>query len=175
MAKQAGDFFIEGTIDDLTFYKMDGKYYVRMKSSLTKRKFWKSKAFERSRESCKRFSEGNKLASKLYKMIEKEKRVYTLYCFLKKRAILLLKEGKSLTEAEEVLTDYLQEFGAVEDGNVNVISKNKDVDSSKYVDDTKVAIVSSASTELNRQHFKADRLCSKSIHLKPGRLFLSSA
>jgi len=114
MAKQAGDFFIEGSIDDLTYYKMNGTYYVRQKSSLTKKKFWKSKAFERSRESCKRFSEGNKLASRIYRMIEKEKRVYSLYCFLKKRAISLLKEGKSQKEAEEVLMDYLRDFGFIE-------------------------------------------------------------
>jgi len=72
MAKQAGSVFIEGCFDDLTFYKMDGKYYVRMKSSLSSRKFWKNKAFERSRQSCKRFAEGNKLASKLYRMLEEE-------------------------------------------------------------------------------------------------------
>jgi hypothetical protein len=81
MAKQAGDFFIEGTIDDLTFYKMDGGYYVRMKSSLTGKKFWRGKAFERSRESCRRFSEGNKLASKLYRMVEEEKKSISCLVF----------------------------------------------------------------------------------------------
>ena len=114
MAKQAGNIFIEGTLDDLTFYKMDGVYYVRMKSSLTGKKFWKHQAFERSRESCKRFSEGNRLASRLYRMIEKEKRAYKLFCFLKKRAILFLKEGKNLLQAEELLIGYLQDFGLIE-------------------------------------------------------------
>lgn len=113
MAKQAGEFFIEGSFDDLCFYKMDGKYYVRMKSSLSSKKFWKHKAFEGSRRSCERFAEGNRLASKLYRMIEEEKRVYSLFCFLKKKAILLLKEGKSLPETEERLLDYLIEFGLV--------------------------------------------------------------
>jgi hypothetical protein len=110
MAKQSGEVFIEATIDDLTFYKMDGLYYVRMKSSLSSKQFWKGKAFERSRESCKRFSEGNKLASRLYRIVEEEKRNYKLFCFLKKRAIQLLKEGKSLAKAEEILIDYLIEF-----------------------------------------------------------------
>jgi len=113
MAKQAGDFFIEGTIDELTYYKMYGTYYVRRKSSLTKKKFHKSRAFERSRESCRRFSEGNRLASRLYRRMEKEKRVYSVFCFLKKRAILLLKEGKSLQETEQILREYLMEFGFV--------------------------------------------------------------
>ena len=113
MARQIGEIKITGTIDDITFYKMDGEYYARMKSSLTGKKFWKHKAFEGSRRSCSRFAAGNKLASRVYRMIEEEKRVYKLYCFLKKRAIALLKEGKSLEEAEGILKDYLIEFGVM--------------------------------------------------------------
>jgi hypothetical protein len=133
MAKQAGTIFIEGTIDDLTFYKMEGRYYVRMKSSLTGKKFWRSKAFERSRESCKRFAKGNGLASKVYRMIDKEKRVYSLYCFLKRRAILLLKEGKSLRETEEALMDYLRGFGVIEEGKNRVMKKKEEVIGKKKV------------------------------------------
>ncbi|HWI92166.1 MAG TPA: hypothetical protein VNT20_12875 [Flavisolibacter sp.] len=132
MAKQAGNFFIDGTIDDLTFYKMYGVYYVRMKSSLTGKKFWKHKAFERSRESCKRFAEGNKLASKLYRHLEKEKRQYKLFCFLKKRAILLLKEGKGLTDAEQILNEYLIEFGYIKKAVDEPKAQKKEKDFSDY-------------------------------------------
>jgi len=125
LVKQAGTVFIEGTLDNLTFDKMDGKYYVRMKSSLTGKKFWKHKAFERSRESCKRFAEGNQLASRLYRMIEKEKRKYKVFCFLKKRAILLLKEASSLTEIEEVLTDYLRTFELIEKGKEEAVISDR--------------------------------------------------
>ena len=111
MAKQAGDFFIEGTVDDYTFYRMCGEYYVRTKSSLTGKRFWKDTAFEGSRKSCSRFAEGNRLASRVYAMIEEDKRVYRLFCFLKRRSIQLLKNGWSLQEAEELLIDYLIEFG----------------------------------------------------------------
>lgn len=113
MAKQAGPYFIEGSLDDLVFYKMEGKYYVRMKGSLTRQQFMKGKAFERSRASCRRFGEGNQLASKLYRLIEKKRRDYKLFCFLKKRAIALLKEGESPTRVEELLMDYLKDFGLV--------------------------------------------------------------
>ena len=111
MAKQTGPVKIVGTIGNICFYKMEGKYYVRMKSSLTGKQFWKHDAFAGSRRSCKRFAEGNKLASKVYRMIEKEKRAYKLFCFLKKRAVLLLKEGKGVLEVEKVLVDDLREFG----------------------------------------------------------------
>lgn len=125
MAKQAGDYFIEGTIDDLTFYKMCGAYYVRMKTPLTGKRFWKDSVFERSRKSCKRFSEGNKLASKLYKTIDEKKRLYKLFCFLKKRAILLLKEGKSVADAEQILAEYLLAFGYIENVACEVRTKVK--------------------------------------------------
>jgi hypothetical protein len=124
MAKQAGDIKITGVIDDLCFYKMDGRYYVRMKSSLSSKNFWKHKAFEGSRKSCERFGEGNKLASKLYRMVEKEKRGYTLFCFLKRKAIQLLKEGKSLLAAEEALMDYLGVFGLTSNSNCEVKHHN---------------------------------------------------
>ena len=114
MAKQCGDIKLTGSIDDLCFYRMCGEYYVRMKSSLMGKRFWKDAAFEGSRESCQRFAEGNRLASKLYRMVEEEKRMYSLFCFLKKRAIQLLKDGKSLLKVEEVLIDYLTEFGFLE-------------------------------------------------------------
>ena len=113
MAKLRGDFFIEGTIDGLTFYKMEGTYYVRMKSSLSRERFWKDRAFTGSRKSCCRFAEGNQLASQVYQMIDKEKKMYSLFCFLKRRAILLLKEGKSSEETLRLLMESLTLPGCV--------------------------------------------------------------
>jgi hypothetical protein len=114
MAKQAGDIFIEGTIDDLTFYKMCGKYYVRMKTSLTGKRFWKDKAFEGSRKSCSRFGDGNQLASVVFKTVEKEKRTNRLFPFLRTRAIALLKEGRPAEKVVCLLLDYLVDFGFIE-------------------------------------------------------------
>jgi hypothetical protein len=87
MAKQAGDIKITGTVDDVSFYKMQGVYYVRRKSSLTGKKFWKDKAFEGSRESCSRFARGNVLASEVYRNLDKEKRSYALFLCLKKKLL----------------------------------------------------------------------------------------
>ena len=95
--------FIEGTIDDITFYKMGGAYYARMKSSLTGKKFWKHKSFEGSRRSCSRFGRGNALASVVYNEIEEEKREYALFCRMKSVAIRMIKEGFSEEEVVEEL------------------------------------------------------------------------
>jgi hypothetical protein len=113
MARQAGDYRFIGSLDDFCFYKMCGAYYVRRKSSLTGKRFWKDKSFEGSRRSSNRFAEGNRLASKVYHLVTKEKRVYPLFCFLKRRAILLLKEEKSLQEVEALLSDYMVAFGFI--------------------------------------------------------------
>jgi hypothetical protein len=106
MARQSGEIKIIGTVDDICFYKMEGKYYVRMKSSLTGKRFWKDKAFERSRQSCRGFGKANQLASKVYRSIEKEKRQYSIFCHLKTIAIALTGEGLG----EEEVIYHLQQF-----------------------------------------------------------------
>ena len=107
MAKQIGDIMITGTIDSITFYRMEGKFYARKKSALSRKKFLRADCFEGSRRSAARFSEGNRLASRAYRTVDKDKRVYSLFCFLKTRAIALLKQGK---KGEEVMVDLVEEL-----------------------------------------------------------------
>lgn len=130
MAKQTGTIKLTGTIDDLCFYEMEGNYYVRLKSSLSGKRYQKDAAFAGSRRSASRFGEGNRLASAVYRLIDKEMRVYSLFCFLKRKSILLLKEGKSLREAEAILKDYLLAFGYLQMEKPKGIAEMK-ADSSK--------------------------------------------
>ena len=109
MAKQVGDIKVTGTIDDICFYRMEGKYYVRMKSSLTGKRFWRDKAFEGSGRSCARFASGNRLASQVYRSLEKEKRSYPLFCSLKTQAIELIRKGLGEEDVIHTLQSYLQE------------------------------------------------------------------
>ena len=99
-----------GTIDILSLYWLGDLHVARKKSSLNGERFNKEKCFEGSRRSAERFAEGNRLASKTYALVDKQKKVYFLFCFLKKKAILLIKEGKSAWEAEACLVDYLKDF-----------------------------------------------------------------
>ena len=102
MARQMEGFLV-GTYDDITFYKMEGEYYARMKSSLTGIKFWKHKAFAGSRRSCNRFGRGNKLASMVYREIPEADREYEVFCRMKSAAIFMIKEGKEENEITEAL------------------------------------------------------------------------
>lgn len=108
MAKQTGDFRVTGTIEGITFYKMEGAYYARTKSSLTGTRFWKDRAFEGSRRSCSRFAKGNALASMVYRSIGKGKRNYAIFCFLKHEAIQLLKKGMDEVTVANMLQQYLK-------------------------------------------------------------------
>jgi len=72
LAKQSGTVFFEGTIDDLTFYKMNGNYYVRRKSRFTGKRVKKDPQFENSRRNASWFGLSAKLASKVYKLLPNE-------------------------------------------------------------------------------------------------------
>jgi hypothetical protein len=100
MAKQVGDIILVGTIDDITFYEMEGKGYARRKSSLTGKKVKKDPQFTRTMESAQRFGRGNQLASKVYRSLSRQEQVYALFKELKRIAVRGLKEGMN---EEEVL------------------------------------------------------------------------
>jgi hypothetical protein len=91
MAKQTGNTIITRTIDDLVFYKMNGKGYVRMKSSLTGKQFRTQKRFANSRKSATRFKTANIMAGEVYRNMPADKRKYAFFCLLKTTAIRLLK------------------------------------------------------------------------------------
>ncbi len=69
MAEQVGHIKITGTIDNVTYYKMGGKYLARMKSSLTRKDVKTKKCFEGSRRSSTRFGAGNIIASEVYQSL----------------------------------------------------------------------------------------------------------
>ena len=98
---------LEGTIEDLTFYIVDGIGYVRKKSSLKGSRVKKDPKFTRTMQSAQRLKRGSQLASKVYRALPKETQVYALYRQLKSMAILSLKEGKEEAAVLAVLTKYL--------------------------------------------------------------------
>ena len=108
MAKQIGDRKITGTRGNITYYKMDGEYYARLKSSLTRKQFRRRKCFEGSRRSADRFAEGNKIAGLVYRSLPERKRVYALFCLLKTKAIAFLKEGRETAEVMALLQAFVQ-------------------------------------------------------------------
>ena len=103
MARQIGDIILVGTIDDITFYEMEGRGYARHKSSLSGKRVKRDPKFQRTMESAGRFGRGNQLASKVYRSLPREQQVYALFKELKSIAILAIKEGKSEAEVLALL------------------------------------------------------------------------
>src|SRR5688500_9526962 len=93
MAKQTGDIKITGTVDDICFYRMEGGYCARLKSSLTGKRFWREKAFAGSRRSCRTLGQASPLASRLYRTLPKEQKSRDQFRTLTGRVKLLLREG----------------------------------------------------------------------------------
>ncbi len=113
MARQIGEIKITGTVDGITFYKMYGEYFARLKSSLSRERVLRDPAFRGSRRSSDRLAGGSQLASRVYQALEKEKRVYGQFCEMKSMAMLALKEGMGEQEVLDLLQGYLVAQGVM--------------------------------------------------------------
>jgi hypothetical protein len=67
MAKQKNMYKLRGTIEDMTFYKRNGKYFAKTKSEIDKQKILTDPAFQRTRENMAEFGFAGK-AGKVIRM-----------------------------------------------------------------------------------------------------------
>ena len=95
MAKQIGPFKVTGCYDNICFYKMDGQYYARSKSSLDGKRVKKDPAFRPTRWHANLLARSSKIAAAVYRGLPKEK---GLFRKLTGQAMRLLKEGKTTEE-----------------------------------------------------------------------------
>ena len=108
MAKQCGPIFLETTWDDLTFYKMDGAYYVRRKSSLTREKVLTHPDFEKTRFYANRLVVASKIASSIYSDLPKNWRQFWMYQSFTGEAFTRLEEGCTPQQTYDYLwTTYI--------------------------------------------------------------------
>ena len=109
MPKQCGPLFITGTIDDVCFYKMQGEYYARMKSSLTRKRVLKDPKFQLTRVHAALLGEASKIASRVYRLVTGERKKHTLYREITGKAIYLLREGKDTETIFQLLSEQYPE------------------------------------------------------------------
>lgn len=123
MARQAGPYFITGTIGNLSFYKMEGKYYVRQKSSLDGKRVRKDKAFRRTMEYARLLAAGSKVAKVVYWLLSDEQRRLRRIGSLTGEVMVLLKDGMSSEEALVLLKEkylLIKKVGSVSRSKVVV-------------------------------------------------------
>ena len=93
MGRQSGNIFITGTIGNLCFYRMDGQYYVRLKSSLTGKRVKKDPAFKGTMYYAGLFGNASGIDSEVYRALPPSSKIKGLYRKLTGMAMQLLKEG----------------------------------------------------------------------------------
>lgn len=98
MARQSGHLCITGTINNLCFYKMDGQYYVRMKSSLTGKRVKKDPAFSVTMRYAEFLASAARIASGIYRELATEQKIKGLYRKMTGETMRLLKENKTIIE-----------------------------------------------------------------------------
>lgn len=99
MARQTGEIKIVGTIGNICFYEMEGKFYARLKSSLTGKRVKKDPRFKRTMEYAGMLVIASRLASRCYRSLPEETKVHEMYRALTGMAMKMLKVGM---DAEEI-------------------------------------------------------------------------
>lgn len=103
MAKQEGVIKITGTIGNITFYKMNGGYYARSKSSLTGKRVKKDPNYYRFRMYSSRMACSSATAAKIYRSLRNEERDVSLYRRMVSEGMRLLRAGCAQERLEETL------------------------------------------------------------------------
>ncbi|QEC68980.1 hypothetical protein FRZ67_17305 [Panacibacter ginsenosidivorans] len=106
MAKQIRLHFITGTYDNLCFYKMDGKYYVRCKSTLSGKRVKCDPAFKNTMYYAALMGNASKVASEIYRQIPATKKVKGLYRSITGAAMQQLKAGESTEQVLKNLRSF---------------------------------------------------------------------
>ncbi|MFL5787567.1 MAG: hypothetical protein ACJ748_05910 [Flavisolibacter sp.] len=97
---------LEGTIGDITYYKMDGIFYARKKSTLSREKVLNSPEFKSTRIHAMQLAEASKMASEVYQAMQKEKRKAFMYRKLTGIAKKALDLGYAKEEIIPILKNY---------------------------------------------------------------------
>lgn len=110
MAQQLGPVFLERTWDDLTFYKMDGKYYCRIKSRLTRKRVKESKEFALTMVYANLLASASKVASSIYSDLPKNWRQFWMYRSFTGEAMKMMEGGETAQAAYDHLWKTYVEY-----------------------------------------------------------------
>ena len=107
MARIESDYDIAGTYGNLVVYKVGDQLYARTKSSLDGKRFWKDRAFARSREKAKQFGVAAMIAKTIYALLPKEVKRYGLFGKVTGFIHKGLQEGKSKETLVQEMREHL--------------------------------------------------------------------
>ena len=117
MAIQTGVLRITGTIGNITFYKMNGEYYARGKSSLSGKRVKTSLQYELFRMYSGRMACASRTAGKIYRSLRRAERDVSLYRKMVSEGLRLLRAGCAEGQLEETLRAMFLPAPAVQEVN----------------------------------------------------------
>jgi hypothetical protein len=103
MAVQTGVIKITGTISGICFYKLHGKHYARLKSSLSSKRVKNSPAFSNTMRYARLLATASVIGSEVYRLLPKEKKGRKVYQQLTGKAMKMLREGLNKREVSDKL------------------------------------------------------------------------
>jgi hypothetical protein len=123
MAKQMGPVFFECTWDDLTFYKMDGHYYVRKKSRLTREMVLTHENFKMTRYHANLMVCASKIASSIYSDLPIDWRQFWMFRSFTGEAFTMLKEGAPAQGVYDYLWQTYVEYWVIYQHTTGIVLK----------------------------------------------------
>jgi hypothetical protein len=103
MAKQSGPVYITGTAAGICYYKMDGRYYARRKSTLSRKRVKRDPAFALTRKYAKLLGEASGIAAGVYRLLPRAQKKLALYRAMTGQAMAMLKQGADEAEIRQRL------------------------------------------------------------------------
>ena len=94
---------ISGTVGNVCIYEVDGQLYMRSKSSLTRKRVLKSKAFEKTRRYASDMGKAARLGSTIYWDLPAAQRNRSVYQAITGMAASLLYQGVLEEEVQNIL------------------------------------------------------------------------
>ena len=94
---------ISGTVGNVCIYEVDGQLYMRSKSSLTRKRVLKSKAFEKTRRYASDMGKAARLGSTIYWDLPPAQRNRSVYQAITGMAASLLYKGMSEEEVQNIV------------------------------------------------------------------------
>ena len=106
MATQKGLIVFEGTISNITGYQMNGKHYLKMKSSISRKRVLRDLRFKNTRRYAAWFGQASSIAKKVYHEVPLENRSqHGLWYPLRKRAESLVRKELQRSEIIRLLKE----------------------------------------------------------------------
>ena len=127
MAEVFAPFPIQGTMCNLTFYMIEGRNFVRKKSSLTRRKVLYSPQFKNTRHNASVMAKASKIGSLVYNALPAYWRQGWMYRSFTGEAYTMLKARKKEEEIQQLLIQrYVEPIVNKQPENANFLPLNKE-------------------------------------------------